>query len=528
MPASAQPAAGSETGAPPITHLAWSDFALPPLRLKAPLGWHPLVSEWTVQSAKVRWETLTVTPLELNWRWHASDAQQEDRNARLQRIEKAFTRECKAVEDQAKVVGAAFAWDGVTQLADSFLKQPVDGRVRGYTWNGRRGWVALVNLTAKKRQALLAAAICPPDFDPEPERTAVTLLNSAGLQGEGEPLVIALAGLALAWPSEYRIVGLRGREGHAYLQFQAPGKRLDLVRLEFSDLHLYNSSRNAVFKRLAREIIERGNPPEPQDTSIRGHAGARLVERRWFYVRLGDWIIRLLSKRWQGETTVLAWTCEESRRIWALGARCGAAGALAELEQRIAEIDCHGRIEHARIDWRRYVEAEAQAPQRPKPPAKKDDANDAAKDPRKPAGPPEDWRRLQLAYRVRTRKEVRLEKSSKDKSGDLVYEAAPAGGMIAKVLRVPQEPQLKRLSLDPVGCRIWELLTEGPCLGEVLAALSTDFQIHPVAMFPKLLAFMKMLGERRLIDLKPPKGVEHFVEHLNPVNPANPGKPEGK
>ena len=61
MPASTQPAAGSETGAPPLTHQTWSDFALPPLRLKAPLGWHPMVSEWTAQSAKVRWESLTVT-----------------------------------------------------------------------------------------------------------------------------------------------------------------------------------------------------------------------------------------------------------------------------------------------------------------------------------------------------------------------------------------------------------------------------------------------------------------------------------
>lgn len=524
MPASTQPAAGSETGAPPFTHETWSVFALPPLRLKAPLGWHPMVSEWTAQSAKVRWESLTVTPLELNWRWHASDPQEQDRNARLQRLEKAFTRECKAVEDQAKVVGADFAWDGVTQVAESFLKKPVEGRVRGYTWNGRRGWVALLNLTATKRQALLAAAVCPPDFDPEPERTAVTLLNSAGLQGEGEPLELALGGLALKWPAEYRIENLRGREGHAYIRFMAPRKRLDLVRLEFSDLHLYNSSRKAVFKRIAREIIDRGNPPEPQDTDIRGHAGARLVERRWFHVRLGDWIVRHLTKRWQGEATVLAWNCEDSRRLWALGARCGAAGALAELEQRIAEIECHGRPEHARIDWRRYIEAEAEVPKRPKPPEKKDAAKDAAKDPRKPAGPPEDWRRLQLAYRVRTRKEVRLEKSSKDRSGDLVYEAAPAGGMIAKVLRAPQQPQHKRLSLDPVGCRIWELLTEGPCLGDVLAAVSADFQIHPVAMFPKLLAFMKMLGERRLIDLKPPKGVEHFIDNLAPSTPP---KPEG-
>ena len=45
-----------------------------------------------------------------------------------------------------------------------------------------------------------------------------------------------------------------------------------------------------------------------------------------------------------------------------------------------------------------------------------------------------------------------------------------------------------------------EWLAGGPCVGELVAVMSREFAAHPVEVFPKLLGFLRSLGERRLVE----------------------------
>ena len=505
----------------------WAPFCLPPLRLETPLGWFPVISDWTERSARVRWESLSGTPLELNWVWlPASTGMMTELERR--RLDEAWKRETAAAERQAKTAGIEFRWTGEFRSPRAYARLEADGFVREYLWDGLPGALAALSFHVPGRRVFLSAACCPPASCAEPGPAILRILRSLSLSGENDPLRVIVPGVRLEWPPAYRMVGVRGREGHFYLDAEAPGKRVSLARLGFAEWHLVGQSRDKVWAALAKVLFDRCEPndpvhttisggrpsgertvlgrapekePESEGASVREHEGALFLEKRGFHIRLGDWIVRQCVRKYAGGAAVLAWHCPESHALLAVSVRCGAGDAQALARELLAAVVCHGATDYAHADWAAYTEAES----RPRT-----DAPKASADPKKKDAPqnPADQRRLQLRFRVRALPEVRLEPSSKDGTGDLVYEATASDGFLARVLRGGRRPDVayRRLSLDAIGRRTWEELTKAPSVSEVLAVLSRELSAHPVEMFPKLLAFLKLLGERRLIE--PVRGEE--------------------
>jgi hypothetical protein len=497
----------------------WAPYCLSPLRLETPLAWFPVIADWTERSARVRWESLTGTPLELNWVWLPA-ATGLMSNLERRRLDEAWKRETAAAEQQAKKAGIEFRWRGEFRSSRAFAEIEADGFVREYLWDGLPGALAALSFHAPGRRIFLSAACCPPASCAQPGSVILRILRSFALSAENDPLRISVPGVMLEWPQAYRVIGVRGKEGHFYLDAEAPGKRVSLARLGFAEWHLAGQSRDKVWAALAKVLFDRCEPndpvhttisggrlsgertvlgrapekePESEGTSVGEHEGALFLEKRGFHIRLGDWIVRQCIRKHAGGAAVLAWHCPESHALLAICARGGAGDAQALAREMLASVVCHGAT--ARADWAACTQAES----RPRT-----DAPKAPADPKKKDAPPNaaDQRRLQLRFRVRTLPEVRLEPSSKDGTGDLVYEATARDGFLARLLRGGRRPDVayRRLALDAIGRRTWEELAKGPSVAEVLAVLSRELSAHPVEMFPKLLAFLKLLGERRLIE----------------------------
>jgi hypothetical protein len=307
------------------------------------------------------------------------------------------------------------------------------------------------------------------------------------------------------------------------MDVEAPGRRVGLARLGFAEWHLANSTHEKVYASLAKVLFDRSEPggpvpttvgsggkterpktvlgradekdPEAKGTELAGHAGVLFNERRRIHIRMGDRIVQRFFRKYAGAATVLAWHCPESHSLWALSARCGEDGAEALAREMLAKVCCHPELNPAAIDWSGLLaeEARLQTGDDDRNPIKggKPQIQDAAA-----------WRRKQLSFRVRAIPEVRLEPSSKDGTGDLVYEATAPNTILSRALRGGRAPEkgYRRLALDAIGRQTWEALEKGPTVANVLATLCPRFAAHPVEFFPKLLAFLKMLGERRLVE----------------------------
>ena len=524
--------APSSRPAPPDARMRWTDFALHPLRHEVPVAWHPLVTQWTKRSARVRWETLTGTPLDLNWTWLAA-APGDDREPTRKRLEDAWTRESAAAESQAKTLNIPFRWEDDASPVGAFANLEAEGSVRSFCWNGRPGCLAVLSLAAPGRRAFLSASLCPPGAAGDGatwKQIARRVLRSLKLAAETEPLRVALAGVALELPAEFLVEGLRGREGQLYLDCHAPESRVGLARIGLSDLRLAGVAQEKVWWSLARLLFERGEAQDPVETLVRAgaaaqelhfragraaaspaevhaHAGGLFLEKCRLHVRAGDWLMRKLRRPWSGRAAALAWTCSETHALWAVSVRCGAGDAGAAAREILRGVSCHGRPEQELLDWHPFVKAEATPEAGPGGAAMPEQGTHPWPKQKSTAATlpsPLEMRRRQLRFRVRVRPEVRLEISSKDGTGDLVYPGAPAQGFLAGLLRGRAKPEvlMRRLALDPVGRRIWELLAidPAPSAGEVLANLCGAYGLHPVEAFPRLLEFLRMLGERRLAE----------------------------
>lgn len=513
---------GEESSGLPDARELWAPFSLPPVRLETPMGWHPILADWTVQSSRIRWESLTTTPLEVNWLWRKTDAiDLGDRERK--KLAEGFDREVAGAQKQAKTNQIKLEWKNEARSLRELFDLNVEGKAREYLWNGIPGCLAVMALTVKGRSVFLSAACCPPASCKDAHGVFRRILKSVQVAEEGVPLSIILPGLEAEWPSEWRIDGVRGREGHVYLDVEAPGKRVGLARLGFAEWHVANSSYEKVYASLAKVLFDRSEPggavqttvgsggkserlktvlgraqekdPKPEGTELAGHAGVLFNERRRIHIRMGDRIVRRLFRKYAGAAAVLAWHCPQSHSLWALSARCGEEGAEALAREMLGMMRCHPELNPTMIDWTGLLSEEAR-------PRTGDDDRNPIKRGKPQIQDAAAWRRKQLSFRVRAVPEVRLETSSKDGTGDLVYEATAPNTMLARALRGGRAPEkgYRRLALDAIGRQTWEALENGPTVAEILATLCPRFAAHPVEFFPKLLAFLKMLGERRLVE----------------------------
>jgi hypothetical protein len=91
---------GEESSGLPDARELWAPFSLFPLHLEAPMGWHPVIADWTAQSSRIRWESLTTTPLEVNWLWRKTEAKELSEHER-KKLAEGFDRESAGAEKQA-------------------------------------------------------------------------------------------------------------------------------------------------------------------------------------------------------------------------------------------------------------------------------------------------------------------------------------------------------------------------------------------------------------------------------------------
>jgi len=501
----------------------WAPFALHPLRLETPRTWYPFVSTWAAGSSRVWWETLTATPMELSAAWHTGEKKTKpDKDAAT--LQKALVREVRAAEQQAKAKGALFQWQAEARPATEFLKSTRTGFVRRYTWDGRAGWLAILALSAGTRRALVSISVCPSAYAKNAEGEVRRLLNSIALAAPDEPARLCFAGLEAAFPPEFELTNVRGREGQCFAEARTKKKRAGLARLSFAEFYLAAAGPEKTWTNLARLLFDRGEVSDPLTTNvggqipflkahpelaeaeagtpvmeIHGHKGSQVFERRRAHIKAGDWLMRRLGRPAAGGAAGLAWSCSESHAIWAVSARTGASDPRPTVRALADGVRCH---ETSTPDWSAYIEREVEAPKAaPEPKA-------AAANPKAPVRP-DVQRRGQLTFKIQVNPEVRIEASKKDNTCRLVYPVPPPNGFIARALRGGSEAKTlwKPLDLDPLGRKAWELLSAEKSMrvADLVRGMSDAFAAHPVETFPKLLLFLRMLGERGLVQSAEPK-----------------------
>lgn len=537
----------------------WSPFTMHPFRIETPATWHPILVEWNANTARARWESLTSTPLELSWAWRDRN---EPADKVYKKLEDAWKREAASAEGQAKKLKIPFQWTADRSDVRTFANVGMDGYVRTYTWDGRPGILLVVVLGTGTRRAFVAGALCPPPFEGKPPQRRTKeerrqfaefdaaleeasdpatvqkrVLKSMGLAAADEPVRIAIGKFDLELPAGFLLESVKSGDGQLYVDARTKERRINVARVGFSDLRLHMSAADKLYAHLTKTLFDRSESPdpltgtqnpfgpgmkradEPRDsggaTLVHRHEASLFEERRRFHIRFGDWVLRTFGRKWSGGAASLVWHCSETRSIWALCVRSGEKSHLDEARARLDGVRCHGSDHQRQLDWSAYINAESAPPPPAKQAKKEQKAENDAKDKKdaKKEGPTQEnpvlLRKQQLRFRVRARPEVRMEPSKKDGTGDLVYEGAPAKGFVAALLRgrAPAQVRYRRLTLDPMGRRVWEMLSEGKgaTVGEMLAEMSNLYHVHPVEMFPKLLTFLRMLGERRLVEGDNPK-----------------------
>ncbi len=513
----------------------WATFALPPLCVDVPYRWYPKISEWTETSARARWETLTGTPLEIHWTWSdlKRDADEREKEKVRKRMEKAWIREVKNVEEHSRKARVNFKWTTEAESVQHFFSGAQHGMVREYLWEGRAGFLTVANLEQKgKRRAFVGAAICPPDGTRDPRKVALRILESLRICGPDEPVRLAIAGLEVELPSEFVFDGLRGNEGQLYADFQSQTERFLVGRTNFSDLHLAVTGQVKVWGAMAAQLFDRGTTPDPIMTLVRSgiqltgrdpdadkrqvpedgekvgeHEAGLYLEKRKVHVRFGDAVMKRMGRRFSGGAAALTWNCKQSHSVWGICVRSGQDDVEQSVRNRLSVVNCHDSLHPAQVNWRPFTEEEASSPKAEKKPDPKGEAEEGQP---KSAMESEAMRRKQLRLKLKGRPEVRLERYDKDGTGALVYKGAPAKGFLATMLRGSAEANVstRHLALDLVGRRVWELLEEGCTVARLIADLSTEFGLHPVEAYPKVMTFLKPLAERRMLEVMGPKSAE--------------------
>jgi hypothetical protein len=512
----------------PDAFTQWAAFALDPLSLETPAAWYPRILDWTASTAKVRWETLTNNALELQWRWLEGHSVLAP-DLLEKRLESAWTLEEQGAEKRAKDAQVDFTWKGKARPWTKYLGQTRPGTMREYKADGLPGVVAVVGVEQGGRQALVSIACCPPAGHDSYESVIRRVLRSLEIQPEGAPLQVRLHGVAVTWPGDLRISDMSSKEGQFYLEAKDRSRRLNLFCLPFASFYEQENPREKVWSALSRQLFDRGDQedtltmllrrtgrplvePEAEEVETGSpkadagpgsrHAGGRFDEQRGRLMKMGDWVIRRLGRRWQGQGTVLAWTCAESGRAYAVGARHGAEDSQALAREGCLGVACHGVEGWGRLNWGTYILAEAQPPRRPNVSKKK--AADAKPEQAGLGLTPFEHRRVQLNLRLKPCERVEYHEREEDGATitELVFLAYPVSTALGRMVRgrAEEPPREKRLKLDLVGRQVWDGVRRELSVGEILAELCWRFSVHPVELFSQLLAFLKTLGDKGLVE----------------------------
>ncbi len=526
----------------------WTPFALPPLRLEVPLTWFPRLVTWAEKSVRVRFETLIETPFELSWTWDERQAGQQFTDI-TKRLDAAWKKEQDAAEAQAKSANAEFAWIGESRSTDAEragLPEAAKGFTRRYRWGGRESILGAVYFETSNRRALVGFSVSPEKHSSskltrDSQALITRMLGSLKLAAENEPNVVAWNGVRANFPSGMTLDTLKQGGGQLFLDWKSNERRFSLIRLGCGEQHLamaLETARKArrkekkaevnlatlddawplVCESLALRLFDRSEgpgllyqiagsgpaaqeakaPADAQDDekpALRlGHACSVYSEKRRFYVAWGDTMLRKFGRKWSGEGLAALWRCEATGSLWGLSARTEPEKTRAELETLLNEIHCHGEDAGSRIDW---VPALRALKFEKKKSTKKDEQDKKAE----PAPDPAEQRFTQLNFKIKRQNGVRMEVSSKDKTGRLLYELAAPTGLLAKLSGAdrPGQPYFRTLELDPIGCRVWELLENGPTVGELIAKLSSELHVHPVEFYDLVLGFLRLMGDKGLV-----------------------------
>lgn len=95
----------------------------------------------------------------------------------------------------------------------------------------------------------------------------------------------------------------------------------------------------------------------------------------------------------------------------------------------------------------------------------------------------------------------------KNIEGEVIIYVEKAPPKIIKKIAMTKKAAYKRIVLDSIGSLVWELCDGNHTVNDIVKALMEKYKLRRLEAERSLFTFLKMLAQRKLIGLLPPKSI---------------------
>ncbi|RLG63878.1 hypothetical protein DRN89_03140 [archaeon] len=95
----------------------------------------------------------------------------------------------------------------------------------------------------------------------------------------------------------------------------------------------------------------------------------------------------------------------------------------------------------------------------------------------------------------------------KNIEGEVIIYVEKAPPKIIKKITMTKKAAYKRIVLDSIGSLVWELCDGNHTVNDIVKALMEKYKLRRLEAERSLFTFLKMLAQRKLIGLLPPKSI---------------------
>ena len=95
----------------------------------------------------------------------------------------------------------------------------------------------------------------------------------------------------------------------------------------------------------------------------------------------------------------------------------------------------------------------------------------------------------------------------KNIEGEVIIYVEKAPPKIIKKMAMTKKAAYKRIVLDSIGSLVWELCDGNHTVNDIVKALMEKYKLRRLEAERSLFTFLKMLAQRKLIGLLPPKSI---------------------
>jgi len=95
----------------------------------------------------------------------------------------------------------------------------------------------------------------------------------------------------------------------------------------------------------------------------------------------------------------------------------------------------------------------------------------------------------------------------KNIEGEVIIYVEKAPPKIIKKMSMTKKAAYKRIVLDSIGSLVWELCDGNHTVNDIVKALMEKYKLRRLEAERSLFTFLKMLAQRKLIGLLPPKSI---------------------